>query len=80
VLDFQRFGLLRCLYGVFTETVKPLIFKALPTSSKPLSLKAFTYLLVLGGWVKGRVLSKSVKFGVKFNKQGLGAWCCVGAK
>jgi hypothetical protein len=24
-----------------------------------------------------RVLSKGVKFGVKFNKQGLGAWCCV---
>jgi hypothetical protein len=24
-----------------------------------------------------RVLSKGVKFGVKFNKQGFGAWCCV---
>jgi hypothetical protein len=24
-----------------------------------------------------RVLSKGVKFGVKFNKQGLGAWCCA---
>jgi hypothetical protein len=23
------------------------------------------------------VLSKGVKFGVKFNKQGFGAWCCV---
>jgi hypothetical protein len=68
--------------GRFLEQppVKPLIFKALPTSSKPLSLNAFTHLLVLGGWVKGRVLSKSVKFGVKFNKQGLGAWCCVGAE
>jgi len=25
------------------------------------------------------VLSKGVKFGVEFSKQGLGAWCCVGA-
>jgi len=25
------------------------------------------------------VLSKGVKFGVGFSKQGLGAWCCVGA-
>jgi hypothetical protein len=31
----------------------------------------------VGGWVKGRVLSKGVKFGVKFNKQGLGALCCA---
>ena len=25
------------------------------------------------------MLSKGVKFGVEFSKQGLGAWCCVGA-
>jgi len=25
------------------------------------------------------VLSKGVKFGVEFSKQGLGAWCCAGA-
>jgi len=27
----------------------------------------------------GLVLSKGVKFGVEFSKQGFGAWCCVGA-
>ena len=27
----------------------------------------------------GLMLSKGVKFGVEFSKQGLGAWCCVGA-
>ena len=25
------------------------------------------------------MLSKGVKFGVEFSKQGFGAWCCVGA-
>jgi len=42
---------LRCFYG----TVKPLIFNTLQTSSKCLIFNAFA---VLGGWVKGRVLSK----------------------
>jgi len=37
---------------------KPLIFNALQTSLKRLIFNAFSHFLVLGGWVKGRVLSK----------------------
>jgi hypothetical protein len=44
-----------------------LIFNALQTSSKRLIFNAFMHLKVLGGWVKGRVLSK-------VDKQGLGWW------
>jgi len=44
-----------CGFGV---NVKSLIFNALQTSLKRLIFNAFTHLLVLGGWVKGRVLSK----------------------
>jgi hypothetical protein len=41
-----------------------LTFNALPTSSKCLIFNAFMHLKVLGGWVKGRVLSKVDKQGV----------------
>jgi hypothetical protein len=46
------------LFGGFSVAEKPLIFNALPTSRKRLSLNAFTHLYGAGGWVKGRVLSK----------------------
>ncbi len=38
--------------------INSLTFNALQTSLKRLIFKAFTHLKVLGGWVKGRVLSK----------------------
>ena len=46
------------LFSGFSETEKCLIFNASQTSLKRLIFNAFTHLLVLGGWVKGRVLSK----------------------
>jgi hypothetical protein len=62
VLDFQRFGAFQYpfqwLFSGFSETKNSLIFNALQTSLKRLIFNAFTHLLVLGGWVKGRVLSK----------------------
>jgi hypothetical protein len=42
---------------------KPLIFNDLPTSRKRLIFNGFA---VLGGWVKGRVLSKVDKQGVRW--------------
>jgi len=73
VLDFQRFGLLgkslgkslgkldRLLKTYDNKTIpriNSLIFNALQTSLKRLIFNAFSHLLVLGGWVKGRVLCK----------------------
>jgi hypothetical protein len=59
VLVYQRFAVLQYplqwLCSGFAVSIKPLIFNALQTSSKCLSLNDFA---VLGGWVKGRVLSK----------------------
>jgi hypothetical protein len=42
-------------WGSFGVCLNSLIFNALPTSSKCLIFNGFR---VLGGWVKGRVLSK----------------------
>jgi len=73
VLDFQRFGLLGKSLGkslgklaILLKTydnktnpcINSLIFNDLQTPFKPLIFNSFTHFLVLGGWVKGRVLCK----------------------
>jgi len=82
VLDFQRFDNIKqvLVFQLFAFTTpNPLIFNALQTSLKCLIFNAFTHLLVLDGWVKGRVLSKDkvrVLGGAKQTSKGL-AWCRV---
>jgi hypothetical protein len=57
VLEFCAI-LLKTCDNKTNPRINSLIFNALQTSLKRLIFNGFTHLLVLGGWVKGRVLSK----------------------
>jgi hypothetical protein len=61
ILDFQGFANIKQVLvsqRFHQHTPKGLSFNIFLTSFKRLSFNAFTHLFVLGGWVKGRVLSK----------------------